>query len=85
MSKKNPLYKPPPNLINTIFFPKGGAKIRARKRARGKLKGQNTYAGVDFSGDPDRLPVDMFNRTYNPMDIADRLSVRRAGRKKKAY
>ena len=85
MSKKNSLYKPPPNLFSQIFFPKGGQKIRAKKRARGKSKKYDTYAGVDFSGDPDRLPVDMFNRTYNPMDIADRLSVRRAGRKKKAY
>ena len=32
---------------------------------------------MDFSGSPDRKPVDMFNRPYDPGSVADRLSARR--------
>jgi len=92
---KNPLYKPPPNLINTIFFPKGGKKVKAKKRARGKLKGQNTYAGVEF-GPEHQLPLyrhmDHFSESQaGGLDIArrnrmsSRLAARRVGRDKKAY
>ena len=54
-----------------------GKAAKGRRQYKKKKRKGTLYEGVDFSGSPDRKPVDMFNRPYDPGSGADRLSARR--------